>query len=146
MTHRAAGWNIRLRLTPDDAGIEAVFRDCLHDFPWRRTHDDEVIRLRQALVANHCLVAHERQAGVIGFLALERGKAYVSHLFVHRMWRLCGVGSGLLQVARDMARSPLQLDVDTQNEWALAAYRAMGWIEKVGPPPGMDGQRRLSGP
>lgn len=146
MTHRAAGWKIRLRMAADDESIEAVFRDCLSDFPWRPSHDVELIRLRGTVSANHCLVAHESKAGIVGFLALERRKAYVSHLFVKHDWRFCGVGAGLLQVARDMARAPLVLDVDIQNEAAFKAYRAMGWTEKVGPKPGRDGQIRLSGP
>lgn len=146
MTHRAAGWKIRLRKASDDAQIEAVFRDCLTDFPWRRAHDVELVRLHGLLASNHCLVAHEGHAGIVGFLTLERRKAYVPHLFVHRDWRFCGVGAGLLQVARDMARSPLSLDVDAQNGPALAAYKAMGWYEKVGQVPPREGQRRLSGP
>ncbi|MEQ8557364.1 MAG: GNAT family N-acetyltransferase [Henriciella sp.] len=146
MSHRAAGWKIRLRMQSDNSGIETVFRDCLTAFPWRGQQTEEIIRLRHAISLSDCLVAHELSAGLIGFLVLERKKAYVSHLFVNPDWRLCGVGSGLLGVARDMARAPLQLDVDTQNETAVRAYKAMGWIEKVGPDPNRAGQRRLSGP
>ena len=146
MSHRAAGWKIRLRLSSDNAGIEALFETCLSRFPWRGSVTDEIVRLRQALNTNDCLVAHETHAGVVGFLILERPKAYVSHLFVDDDWRFCGVGSGLLGVARDMARSPLQLDVDVQNQPAMRAYKAMGWVEKVGPDPSRNNQRRLSGP
>ncbi|WP_158085656.1 GNAT family N-acetyltransferase [Henriciella aquimarina] len=146
MSHRAAGWHIRLRTTSDHAGIEAVFKSCLVEFPWRRPETDEVLRLRRTLSGCDCLVAHEAQAGIIGFLTLEREKAYVAHLFVHDDWRLCGVASGLLAVARDLARASLQLDVDEQNQKALKAYKAMGWTEKVGANPARGGQRRLSGP
>lgn len=146
MTHRAAGWKIRLRMSSDNQGIEALFDDCLQDFPWRSSGSEETIRMRKALASSDCLIAHEAKAGVVGFLILERPKAYVSHLFVHRNWRFCGVGGGLLDVARDMARSPLQLDVDIQNEPAMRAYKAMGWIEKVGAVTPRGGQRRLAGP
>ena len=61
-------------------------------------------------------------------------------------WRLCGVGSGLLAVARDLARAPLSLDVDVQNEYAMRAYKAMGWVEKVGTNPTRPEQKRLTGP
>lgn len=135
-----------MRTRSDNAGIEALFRDCLSAFPWRGKELEETIRLRHALSLSDCLVAHEVSAGLVGFLILERKKSYVSHLFVHSDWRLCGVGSGLLDVARDLARSPLQLDCDTQNETAMRAYKAMGWVEKVGPDPNRGGQRRLAGP
>lgn len=146
MRHRAAGWGIRFRTTPDNPGIEAVFGDCLLSFPWRGTAREELARLRTALNTHDCLVAHEPHVGIIGFLVLDRPKAYVSHLFVDRDWRFCGVGAGLLGIARDMARAPLLLDVDVQNTAAMKAYRAMGWVEKVGPGPERGGQRRLSGP
>ena len=104
------------------------------------------MRLRQILRASQCLIAEEGEAGLVGFLTLERDKAYVAHLFVDRDWRFCGVGSGLLDVARHLARAPLQLDVDVQNEGALKAYRAMGWVERVDVSPARPGQTRMSGP
>ena len=82
---------------------------------------------------------------MIGFLTLERKSSYVPHLFVAEDWRLCGVGSGLLEVARDLARAPLSLDVDDQNALAMKAYLAMGWTEKVDTST-RPGQRRLTGP
>lgn len=135
-----------MRRRSDNAGIERLFRDCLTTFTWRGQETEEVIRLRHALSVSDCLIAREEHAGIIGFLVLERRKSYVSHLFVDSDWRLCGVGSGLLDVARDLARASLQLDVDVQNEGAVRAYRAMGWTEKVGSGPSRPGQRRLSGP
>lgn len=146
MSHRAAGWSIRLRLKTDNSRIEAVFRDCLTAFTWRGQETEEIIRLRHALSVSDCLIAQEKQAGLVGFLILERPKAYVSHLFVDADWRLCGVGSGLLAVARDLARAPLQLDVDVQNGHAMRAYKAMGWVEKVGTNPTRPEQKRLTGP
>ena len=74
-------------------------------------------------------MAEEPQAGVIGFLTMRPENAYVDHVFVHRDWRLCGVGRGLLDVAASRAGRRLSLDVDTQNVRARRAYEAMGWRE-----------------
>ncbi|MEM8616780.1 MAG: GNAT family N-acetyltransferase [Pseudomonadota bacterium] len=127
MTHPGAGWTLRDWARDDYARMEAIFRRCLTDFPWRQNAADELIRLRRTLAQQTALVATERQAGVIGFLTLDQGKAYVPHLFVDRDWRLCGVGSGLLKAARDRAGQPLQLDVDGENTMAQKAYAHMGW-------------------
>ncbi|MAN73403.1 MAG: hypothetical protein CME85_12655 [Henriciella sp.] len=146
MIHPAAGWTIRPYGREDNVDVETIFLDCLDAFPWRGGPVDELIRLRQTLRGSRCIVAEERKAGIVGFLTLERGKAYVPHLFVAQDWRFCGIASGLLDVARDLARAPLALDVDTQNENAIKAYQAMGWSEKVGTPDVRPGQRRLAGP
>ena len=146
LSHPAAGWRIRTYRLEDHVQLESLFLDCLEDFPWRNSAAEEMLRLRRTLSATKVLVTEESSAGIVGFLTLEQANAYVAHLFVHRDWRFCGIGSGLLEVARNMARAPLQLDVDIQNEGAIRAYHAMGWIEKVGATPARGGQRRLSGP
>ncbi|WP_018148157.1 GNAT family N-acetyltransferase [Henriciella marina] len=146
MIHPAAGWKIRSYRRDDDVDLETLFLDCLDAFPWRGGPAEELIRLRQAIRTTRCIVAEEPNAGVVGFLTLEREKAYVPHLFVALDWRFCGIGAGLLDVARDLARAPLSLDVDTQNESAMKAYMAMGWTEKVDAPGGRPGQVRLNGP
>ena len=56
-------------------------------------------------------------------------KPYVDHLFVHEDWRFCGIGRGLLHVARAEAGEPLELDVDIQNVQGRKAYLALGWHE-----------------
>ena len=91
-------------------------------------------------------MAEEKQAGVVGFLTLEQAKAYVPHVFVDRDWRFCGVGSGLLQVARGFIGRPLQLDVDVKNEAAIEAYIALGWKERAKVGRGQREQVRLVGP
>ena len=130
-SHPGAGWSVRHWRRGDYPQIEVIFRDCLKAFPWRRAERDEIIRLRQSLSANVAFVAEEKRAGVVGFLPLEHGQAYVPHVVVDRDWRLCGVGSGLLQVARNFVGRPLQLDVDVQNEAAIEAYTALGWRERA---------------
>ena len=144
--HPGAGWSVRRARSSDFSDISVIFRACLEAFPWRAVAVEEHLRLRIALVQGDILVAEEDQAGVIGFLILERKKPYVSHLFVDPDWRFCGVGAGLLEVARDVVRQPLQLDVDVLNVHAQAAYEAMGWTV-VAPAGGRNGdQIRMIGP
>ncbi len=146
LSHPGAGWSVRRATGVDFPEITAIFRTCLEDFPWRGPALEESLRLRIALVRTEILVAEEAQAGAIGFLALERKTPYVSHLFVDPDWQFCGVGSGLLEVARDIARRPLQLDVDVLNLKAQAAYQALGWTV-VTPAGGRAGdQIRMLGP
>ncbi len=146
LTHPAAGWSVRHWRRDDYPQIEAIFSDCLTAFPWRGAARDEILRLRQTLSLNVAFVAEETQAGIVGFLTLEQGKAYVPHVFVDRDWRFCGVGSGLLQVARKFVGQPLQLDVDVQNEAAIEAYLALGWRESAKVGGGQREQVRLVGP
>lgn len=130
-SHPGAGWSVRHWRRDDYPQIEGIFRDCLKSFPWRRAEGTEIVRLRQSLSANVAFVAEEKQAGLVGFLTLEQGKAYVPHVFVHSDWRFCGVGSGLLKVARSFVGRPLLLDVDVQNTGAIEAYLALGWRERA---------------
>ena len=72
---------------------------------------------------------------------------YVDHLFVDEDWRLCGVGRGLLEVARYEAARPLILDVDMQNVAARRAYEKLGWHVVVDAKPLRPGQQvRLVSP
>ncbi len=127
LKHPGAGWSIRAADLSDKDRIETIFRQCLSDLPWRRSVEDEVVRLRQSAVSAHFFVAEEPSAGVIGFLTVEQLRAYVPHLFVDPDWRFCGVAEGLLKVAREATGQPLKLDVDLKNKPARAAYAALGW-------------------
>ena len=107
MSHPAAGWSIRRAKQPDRGAVEDVFVRSLREMAWRRSQTDELIRFRQTILAAEVFVAEEAAAGIIGFVSLEGLTAYVPHLFVDEDWRLCGVGRGLLDVARDqVARMP----------------------------------------
>jgi GNAT superfamily N-acetyltransferase len=127
MSHPAAGWSIRRAKQPDRGAVEDVFVRSLREMAWRRSQTDELILFRQTILAAEVFVAEEAAAGIIGFVSLEGLTAYVPHLFVDEDWRLCGVGRGLLDVARDQVGQPLKLDVDRQNARAINAYSAMGW-------------------
>ena len=146
LSHPGAGWSIRRAKSGDRLDVEAIFRRCLGDFAWRNSPSVEIARMRQTLLAADLFVAEVPQRGVVGFISLETHNAYVPHLFVEADWRLCGVGQGLLEVARDIAGRPLQLDVDIQNKRARAAYARMGWTV-VAPAGGRRGEQiRLIGP
>ncbi len=125
--HPAAGWSVRGFGRDDRNSCIAIFRDCLAEFPWRGEWRSHLPALDKALARPPTFVAEEPNAGVIGFLTLDRPNAYVDHLFVAFDWRLCGVGRGLLEVARNRVGRPLSLHVDAQNRAALAAYEALGW-------------------
>ena len=146
LSHPGAGWSIRRAHSGDRADVESIFKTCLAAFPWRNSAPAEIARLRQTLLAADLFVAVESRSGVIGFVSVEIHNAYIPHLFVDEDWRFCGVGAGLLEVARDIVRGPLQLDVDIQNTAARAAYERLGWTV-VTPAGGRRGdQIRLVGP
>lgn len=125
--HLAAGWSVRPFASSDRAACFIIFRRCLGEFPWRGDWRAYVPALDKALGHARGFVAEEPNAGVIGFLTLQPQTAYVDHVFVSRDWRLCGVGRGLLEVARGEAGRALTLDVDTDNHAAREAYEALGW-------------------
>lgn len=114
----------------DKARCQAIFDDCVSEFTWLNTPkpapriwaDD-----RQKVTTWVADVEAGDSDRVIGFLMMSGRNAYVNYLLVERDWRLCGVGQGLVDVARDAAGVPLSLDVDEENTRALSAYRAMGF-------------------
>jgi GNAT superfamily N-acetyltransferase len=130
LRHSSAGWEIRPHTRDDHPDIVRIFADCLFEFP-RRDRAQEARSLHYVLRNSSILVATEENAGLIGFLAMQAEAAYVSHLFVSKDWRLCGVGSGLLEIGRGVAGSPLCLDVDLDNHAARAMYARTGWVETV---------------
>lgn len=144
LRHPSAGWKIRPHTREDHPEIERVFVACLREFPLRNAAH-EVNSLHYVLRNASVLVATERQAGLIGFLAMQAEAAYVSHLFVDADWRFCGVGSGLLSTARGVSGKPLCLDVDEYNHGAIAVYEHLGWTETVDHGRPGPKQRRLRG-
>lgn len=146
LSHPGAGWTIRRARSSDRLDIEALFVRCLTSFPWRGPASQELIRMRRTILACEVFVAEEKGAGLVGFLTLETLNTYVPHLFVAPDWRFCGVGAGLLEVARDITAQPLRLDVDEQNTKAQAAYQAMGWTVVTPAGGRANDQIRLLGP
>ena len=121
--------------TSDAQACIRIFRDCVAHFPWRGDIANYLPALKRALDMDATFLAHEPQAGVIGFITMQPATRYVDHLFVAEDWRLCGVGRGLISVARTEASGPLLLDVDTQNTAARSAYEALGWRMTADAPP-----------
>ncbi len=125
--HLAAGWSIRPFAPSDRAASFVIFRNCLKEFPWRGDWRAYQPALDTGFNTGRAFVAEEPNAGVIGFITLQMPSAYIDHLFVAADWRLCGVGRGLLEVARAEAGRALTLDVDADNHGARRAYEALGW-------------------
>ena len=116
--HAGAGWSIRPFTLNDRISCLRIFSDCLRDFPWRGDWKAYLPVLQNAFVSSRVLVAEEPSAGMIAFLTVQMRTGYVDHLFVDEDWRLCGVGRGLLEVARYEAARPLILDVDMLATYA----------------------------
>jgi ribosomal protein S18 acetylase RimI-like enzyme len=145
--HKGAGWTIRNWEPDDSQAIMNLFTDCLKDFPWR---GDPLTYQRQLMLdAVRCpvFVAVEPKAGLIGFMIVDLSAGYISHLFVDRNWRLCGIGRDMLALAKRNGRAQLKLDVDVQNKAARAAYEKLGWQVLVdAKPPRGDQQIRMISP
>lgn len=129
LTHPAAGWRIRQYRHVDAPRCRRIFEQALDTFVWRGAPGPYLHALADSLHRARSWVAEEPNAGVVGFLTMLNEKPYVDHLFVHEDWRLCGIGRGLLHVARAAAGVPLELDVDEQNIQGRKAYFALGWEE-----------------
>lgn len=129
ITHPAAGWRIRQYEHADAPRCRRIFERAVAEFAWRGSSEQYLPALAESLRGELSWVAEERNAGVVGFLTMLRYKPYVDHLFVEADWRFCGVGRGLLHVARAAANRPLELHVDRKNVHARRAYAAMGWEE-----------------
>lgn len=129
ITHPAAGWRIRAYEDSDRIACEAVFADCVSEFTWMnapQTPPGVWQDARRKLVTWVAEVGEE-QPEVVGFLMLSGRTAYINYILVDVDWRLCGIGQGLIDIARDHAGVPLNLDVDEENTRAIAAYRALGF-------------------
>ncbi|MAK60938.1 MAG: hypothetical protein CMK09_08165 [Ponticaulis sp.] len=144
--HIGAGWTIRPHSRADREAIAYVHHACLSDFPWLLTARHDPDALEYALRYTTAMVAEEPSAGVIGFIILNTENAFVSHLFVLPDWRLCGVGSGLLDVARVLTTKPLRQELDARNHQGRSALSAMGWTEIMAPPGTPNWQVRLVAP
>lgn len=131
LTHRSAGWEIRPHSRDDREGIRRVYDICLHQYPWQFAPNTNPDALDYALSYTSALVATVRQTGIVGFMILNSETGFVSHLFVEPDWRLCGVGSGLLEVGKVLTPRPLQQQLDVRNRSGRAACAAMGWTELV---------------
>ena len=129
ISHPAAGWRIRAFEEGDRLGCEAVFADCVSEFTWMNEPQAPPTVWQDARRKLVTWIADvgENESEVVGFLMLSGRTAYINYLLVDVDWRLCGIGQGLIDVARDHAGVPLTLDVDQENTRAISAYRALGF-------------------
>lgn len=130
ITHPAAGWRLRPYSEADRAACEDIFADCVSQFTWLpapQAAPQSWVDTRRKVTTWVAEVGDPDDPEVVGFLMLSGRTAYVNYLLVDLDWRFCGIGQGLLDLARDHAGVPLTLDVDEENERALAAYRALGF-------------------
>jgi len=129
LTHPAAGWRLRLYEESDKAACEQIFADCVRQFTWLavpKPAPESWVDTRRN-VTTWVAEVGEDHPEVVGFLMLSGRTAYVNYLLVDLDWRFCGIGQGLLDLARDHSGVPLTLDVDEENVRAIAAYRALGF-------------------
>ena len=125
--HPNSGWIIRHFQPTDFQAVKSVFLDCLSDIPGPRHPRRYYAQLTRALCSSTVLVAEEANAGIVGFMVVDETQSYVSHLFVTKNWRCCGIGGAFLTLGREMCGGQIFLDVDSENKPARAAYEAMGW-------------------
>ena len=147
ITHPAAGWRIREYKAQDRFDCEDVFADCVSQFTWLaepQAAPSEWVDTRR-YINTWVAEVGEAETEVVGFLMLSARTAYVNYLLVELDWRFCGIGQGLLDVARDFTGVPLTLDVDEENIRAIDAYRALGFAPVSSRTNGGRRQIRLEG-
>ncbi|MEO0817425.1 MAG: GNAT family N-acetyltransferase [Pseudomonadota bacterium] len=130
ITHHAAGWRLRPNTEDDRPSCEAIFADCVSQFTWLpapQAAPQSWTDTRRKVTTWVAEVGDPAAPDVVGFLMLSGRTAYVNYLLVDVDWRFCGIGQGLLDLARDHTGVPLSLDVDEENTRAIAAYRALGF-------------------
>lgn len=129
ITHPTAGWRIRAYETRDRQACEHIFAGCVSQFTWlaQPFHAPRQWVNTRRRLATWVAEVGDEPGEVVGFLMLSGRTAYVNYLLVDLDWRFCGIGQGLLDVARDYTGVPLSLDVDEENIRAIQAYRALGF-------------------
>ena len=146
LDHPAAGWRIRAYEDRDRANCRAVFDACVVEFEWLTRGQPAPQKFRSGSSGLRTLVAEVEPAGAVGFIMFSLPAGYVHYLLVDPDWRLCGIGRGLLDVARETAGGPLYLDTDAENTRARAAYQAFGFTETSTRPAEGRSLVRLVGP
>ena len=98
---------------------------------------DDSRRIFRENIASRCqLWVAERRGKVVGFLAI-RG-SYIDRMYVKPSDQGCGVGTALLEKARELSHSGLELHTQQENRRARAFYEKHGFLPVrfgVSPPP-----------
>ncbi len=94
--------------------------------PRLHTVEEDHKYFAEILAAQKCWVM-ERQGGVLGFIAL--GDSWVNHLYVLPRYQGIGIGTRLLDIAKETSPRSLQLWTFQENLRARTFYGKHGFIE-----------------
>lgn len=122
------------RATPEDEGVVGeIFvraRDEMTYLP--RIPDEDRGRLGGWIVGRHEVWVGERDGQIVGFLGLSPG--WVDHLYVEPSAQNAGIGTSLLEHAKGLHPTGLQLWAFQRNEGAHRFYLRHGFrvVETTG--------------
>ncbi len=91
--------------------------------------DDQTARFIAGVVDSGHVQVAERDGVIIGFAAVHG--SWLDHLNVHPSFQNAGVGSGLIEWAKQISPTGLDLWVFQRNTRARALYSSHGWHEVV---------------
>ena len=117
------------RATPEDAeSIADVYLPAFRSLTFLPVvHGDDDTRnwIRATMLPSHDVWVAEEDGGIVGFAALDGG--LLSHLYVHPVAQNRGVGTALLEKAKEERPEGLELWVFQQNEGARRLYERHGF-------------------
>jgi putative acetyltransferase len=124
----------RYRADDEDAAIALWLRTWRAAYPqldfaarldgWRQRWRSELVPVVEIVIAEH---ASDRETAMIGFLTVDPRTGYLDQIVVApERWGL-GVGAALIDEARKLSPSGLDLDVNTDNARAIRFYRKEGF-------------------
>jgi GNAT superfamily N-acetyltransferase len=123
---------IRVALLSDMPACAAIFNRWVDETEWMpRVHDhDDVVRHYRETVYSQCqLFVAERHGEVGAFLALS-DHAFVTALYADRRFRGLGLGTLLIDRAKQIRSDGLSLWTFVANEDAQRFYRRQGFVEE----------------
>jgi len=85
-------------------------------------------RLRDEIAVHNTIWVAEAAGRVVGFTAMRADDGYIDQLFVDIDVQGSGVGSALLEVARELAPMGLRLHTLVENAPARAFYEKRGFV------------------
>jgi GNAT superfamily N-acetyltransferase len=95
----------------------------------REVHDlDSTVRYFTSLVPRRTIVVAEAEGAVLGFVAVDVPTGELEHLYLDPGARRRGIGSRLLDVARELCPGGLALWTFQANAEARAFYEARGFV------------------
>ena len=125
--------NLNVTLRPagseDAADISEVFlvtrRDALPDLPQVHTDDEVRTWIRDVVLPTATVWVAETDGAIVGFFALDGHM--LDHLYVHPDYQRAQIGAVLLERARSLSPTHLELYTYAQNEGARRFYERHGF-------------------